>query len=372
MVKQLLRCLYENNGQTMKRITNIPAFFILIALSSPSSAGGNHQIFDLGDFLLDSGVVLPSAKLSYVTHGQLNADKSNLILLPSAYLGDHHGFDFLIGEERALNPDDYFIVATDMFQNGLSSSPSNTASPFNGPNFPAIAIRDNVSAGYRLVTEVFGVDHIMAVIGFSMGAQQAFQWAVSYPDFMDNIVAICGSAVEYPHGIVRLEGFKAAIKADAAYAAGNYSEPPTIGLKAGGTHWASWGTSQEWFRLGLYRDMGLNSPEAVIENYHQLVSSWDANDLIALASTWQNNNVGNTKGFNGDPEQALRSIKARVLYMPSETDMYFHIDALRQEAQFIPGVQFTVIPTLWGHIAGTGLSPNDNIFINQEISEFLN
>jgi homoserine O-acetyltransferase len=116
----------------------------------------------------------------------------------------------------------------------------------------------------------------------------------------------------------------------------------------------------------------LDSPEAVIENYHRLVSSWDANDLIALASTWQNNNVGDTKEFNGDPEQALRSIKARVLYMPSETDMYFHIDALRQEAQFIPGVQFTVIPTLWGHVAGTGSSPNDNIFINQEISEFLN
>ena len=355
----------------MERITNTTAFFILVVLSSPSSAGGNHRIFDLGDFLLDSGVVLPSAKLSYVTHGQLNADKSNLILLPSAYLGDHHGFDFLIGEDRALDPDDYFIVATDMFQNGLSSSPSNTASPFNGPNFPAIAIRDNVSAGYRLVTEVFGVDHIMAVIGFSMGAQQAFQWAVSYPNFMDNIVAICGSAVEYPHGIVRLEGFKAAIKADAEYASGNYSEPPTIGLKAGGTHWASWGTSQEWFRLGLYRDMGLNSPEAVIENYHRLVSSWDANDLIALASTWQNNNVGSTKGFNGDPEQALRSIKARVLYMPSETDMYFHIDALRREAQFIPGVQFSVIPTLWGHLAGTGSSPNDAVFINNEILEFL-
>ncbi len=356
----------------MEKLTNITLFFTLSVFSSLCLGGGDHKIFDLGDFPLDSGAVLPSAKLSYVTHGQLNADRSNLILLPSAYLGDHHGFDFLIGEERALNPNDYFIVATDMFQNGLSSSPSNTASPFNGPNFPAIAIRDNVAAGYRLVTEVFGVDHIMAVIGFSMGAQQAFQWAVSYPDFMDNIVAICGSAVEYPHGRVRLEGFKAAIKADAAYAAGNYSEPPTIGLKAGGTHWASWGASQEWFRLGLYRDMGLDSPEAVIEDYHGLISSWDANDLIALASTWQNNNVGNTKGFNGDPEQALRSIKARVLYMPSETDMYFHIDALRQEAQFIPEVQFTVIPTLWGHIAGAGLSPNDNIFINQEISEFLN
>ena len=58
--------------------------------------------------------------------------------------------------------------------------------------------------------------------------------------------------------------------------------------------------------------------------------------------------------------------------MPSETDMYFHIEALRQEAQFIPGVQFTVISTLWGHDAGSGSSPSDNIFINKEIVKFLN
>ena len=69
MAKELLQCLYENKGRIMKTITNITAFCTLIVLSSPSSAGGNHQIFDLGDFLLESGVVLPSAKLSYVTHG---------------------------------------------------------------------------------------------------------------------------------------------------------------------------------------------------------------------------------------------------------------------------------------------------------------
>ncbi|HIF85749.1 MAG TPA: alpha/beta fold hydrolase [Gammaproteobacteria bacterium] len=347
------------------------AYFFLCILSSPALAGGDHKIFELGDFLLDSGVVLPGTKLSYVTHGQLNADKSNLILLPSAYLGDHHGFDFLIGEENALDPNDYFIVATDMFQNGLSSSPSNTAPPFDGPNFPAIAIRDNVNAGYRLITEVFSVDHIVAVIGFSMGAQQAFQWAVSYPEFMDNVVGICGSAVEYPHGVVRLEGFKSAIMADAAYDGGNYTEPPTIGLRAGGTHWASWGTSQEWFRTELYRDMGLDSTQALVEWWQQLVLSWDANDLIALANTWQGNDVGDTQGFNGDSELALGSIQARVLYMPSATDMYFHIDALRQEAQFIPGVQFTVMPSLWGHSAGAGSSSDDVLFMNNAIREFL-
>lgn len=344
---------------------------ILLSLSVNVFAGGDHQVFNLGDFTLENGEVIPSAKLVYVTHGQLNSDRSNLILLPSFYLGDHHGYDFLIGEDSALNPDDYFLVAVDMFQNGLSSSPSNTPAPFNGPNFPAIAIRDNIEAMYRLLTEEFEVERIEAVIGFSMGAQQAFQWAVSYPDFVENSVGYCGSAVEHPHGVIRLEGFKSAIMADSAYAGGNYSAPPAVGLAAGGTHWAAWGTSQEWYRTEAYRQLGLNTLDEVNAFYQQNFSSWDANDLIALATTWQTNNVGNTPEFDGDYRRALGSIKANVLYMPCETDMYFHIEALRHEAQFIPNVQFSVIPSLWGHLAGGGYAAEDATFINDTIKAFL-
>ena len=175
-----------------------------VFFSKISLGGGEHQIFEIKDFVLESGVILPSATLSYVTHGELNEAKNNLILVPSAYLGDHHGLDFLIQNGKALSPTEYFIVATDMFQNGYSSSPSNTPPPFNGPNFPTIEIRDNVTAQHRLLTEVFEVKKGAAVVGFSMGAQQAFQWAVTHPDFMKQTVGICGSAIEHPHGIVRL------------------------------------------------------------------------------------------------------------------------------------------------------------------------
>lgn len=343
---------------------------ILLTFAQFSYSEGQHQIFNLGDFSLESGTILPDAKLSYVTHGELNEAKNNLIVVPSAYLGDHHGFDFLIESGKALDPNKYFIVATDMFQNGLSSSPSNTPEPFSGPNFPLISIRDNVKAGYKLVTEVFGVKRIYGVVGFSMGAQQAFQWGVSYPNFVEKIVGIAGSAVEYPHGQVRLEGFIAAIQADNSFNEGNYNSPPEIGLRAGGAHWASWGWSQEWYRQGLYKEMELNSPSDVINWFEEFVLTWDANNLIALARTWQNNNVGNTPGFNGDYSKALKSIKAEVLYMPSETDMYFHIEALTQEAEKIPGVKLRIIPSLWGHIAGAGFSSDDAEFIDQEIKEF--
>ena len=356
----------------MKTFLELKLTLIILLFSSFFYADGDHKIFYLGDFKLESGVVLPNAKLSYVTHGKLNQNKDNLIVIPSAYLGDHHGFDFLIESGMALDPDKYFIVATDMFQNGFSSSPSNNQPPFDGPNFPLIDIRDNVKAGYRLVTEVFEVKKIRAVIGFSMGAQQAFQWSVSYPDFVKKIVGIAGSAVEYPHGIVRLEGFISAIKADASFDNGQYKTQPEIGLRAGGAHWASWGWSQEWFRLGLYKEMGLKDTYDVINWFEDFVLTWDANNLIALAKTWQNNNIGDTPGFNGDYAKALGSIKADVLYMPSETDMYFHIDALIREANMIPGVKLKVMPSLWGHIAGAGFSSADVDFMNKEIKEFLN
>ena len=356
----------------IKLISRVSVLACLAMIGAhPVMAGGDHRIFELGDFVLESGETLPDAKVSYVTHGTLRGNGENAILVPSAYLGDHHGFDFLIAEGLALDPNEYFIVATDMFQNGLSSSPSNTPEPFSGSDFPTIAIRDNVNAGYRLLTEELGLSKLKAVIGFSMGAQQAFQWAVSHPGFMDKIVGIAGSAVEYPHGAIRLEGFKAAIKAEQASAEGRYTAPPVAGLKAGGTHWASWATSQEWFRQGLYTQIGLERPEDMIGFMQELVLSWDANNLLALAQTWQNNNVGNTPGFSGDAESALASIKAQVLYMPAETDMYFHIDALRAEAAIIPNVTLAIIPTLAGHLAGLGLTPDDANFINTEVAAFL-
>ena len=363
---QACRCL----GRWQRLYRHLFAVAAVTLFSAPLAiASGEHKILELGDFALESGVVLPAAKLSYVTHGELKGN--NTILVPSAYLGDHHGFDFLIESGLALDPETYFIVATDMFQNGLSSSPSNTPPPFDGPNFPEISIRDNIAAGYRLLTEELGINHIKAVIGFSMGAQQAFQWTVSHPDFMDKAIGIAGSAVEYPHGAIRLEGFKAAIKADQTFARGQYTTPPTTGLKAGGTHWASWGTSQEWFRQELHTQIGLQSPEDMITFMQNLVLSWDANDLIGLANTWQANDIGATPGFSGDAEKALGSIKAEVLYMPAATDMYFHIDALTAEAALIPNVRLAVIPTLWGHMAGLGLSAEDATFINDEVTAFL-
>jgi homoserine O-acetyltransferase len=235
-----------------------------------------------------------------------------------------------------------------------------------------MTIRDNVDAVHRLLTEDLKITHLRAIIGFSMGAQQAFQWAVSYPEFASRIVATSGTAKTYPHGVVRLEGQIAALTADAAFQGGDYTSPPKKGLEAFGMVWAAWLYSQEWWRRELWR--GTRRPGTTFEqvmNGFRTSFSADANDYILQARTWQKHDVGATAGFDGNVERALRSIKVPFLYMPSETDLYFPIGDARYEAAFIPGVTLMPIPSLWGHTAGAASNPADGKFLNDNIARFL-
>ncbi len=218
--------------------------------------------------------------------------------------------------------------------------------------------------------EHLGVTHARAVVGFSMGAEQAFQWAVSHPDFMDGIVPWCGTAVTYPHGIVRLESAIRALTADPAFADGRYTSPPLKGMAAWSTHWAAWVWSQEWWRRELFKPQS-STVEAALAARIARDSVRDPNNLILHARTWQKHDVGGTPGFNGDHQKALQSITARVLYMPCETDLYFPIGDARYEQQFLKHSTFTPIPSLWGHSAGGGGNPADAAFINQQIAAFL-
>lgn len=276
--------------------------------------------------------------------------------------------------DRALDPAKLFLVATELFGNGHSSSPSNTPEPFHGPRFPVMTIRDNVEAVHRLLTEELKITRVRAIIGFSMGAQQAFQWAVSYPTFADRIVATAGTAKTYPHGVVRLEGQIAAITADPTFHDGDYTAPPIKGLPAFAVVWTGWLFSQEWWRRELWKQSSLPGTtfEQVLNNFRtDFIPGADANNLILQMRTWERHDVGATSGFNGDVEKALRSIKAPILYMPSETDLYFPVGDARYEAAFISGVTLMPIPSLWGHTAGAASNPADAKFLNENIARFL-
>ncbi len=349
---------------------------LLLLLSTAAQAkDGDRRAFVISDFRLENGSVLPRATVMYATWGTLNASHDNVVLLPSHYMADARGYNWLIGPGKALDPARHFLVATELFGNGKSSSPSNTPAPFDGPRFPVTAIRDNVEATHRLLTAELGVKHLAAVIGFSMGGQQAFQWAVSHPDFMDRIVVTAATAKTWPHGIVRLESQIIAIQTDPVFAAGEYKVQPKQGLEAFGAIWAGWLFSQAWWREELWkaRYPAATDFKTVFEGFHRnFIPGGDANDIILQMRTWEQHDVGTTPGYGGDVKKALAAIRVPVLYMPSETDLYFPVDDARYEAQFIPHVTLLPIPSKWGHTAGAASNPADAKFLNEQIGAFLN
>ena len=341
---------------------------------TPAPHSAEHHTFVVDRFTFESGATVPNVKVVYGTYGRLNAARDNVVLLPSHYMANHHGYEWLIGPGLALDTARLFLVATELFGNGQSSSPSNTPEPFHGPRFPVATIRDNVEAVHRLLVDSLHVTHVRAVIGFSMGAEQAFQWAVTYPDFADRIVATSGTARCWPHGVVRLEAGIEAIQLDPLFAGGDYTARPSRGVELFASTWAPWLYSQEWWHQELWRrgPTDTTSLETFRTNFvKRTFRNADANDLILQVRTWQRHDVGTTKGFGGNTEKALASIRVPVLYMPSETDLYFPVSDARYEARFIPNVTLLPIPSLWGHPAGAGASPADKAFLNEKIAAFL-
>src|SRR5579875_305659 len=145
-------------------------------------------VFELGDLTLQSGAVLPGARISWKTHGTLSSARDNVILYPTSYSAQHTDLEWLIGPDGVLDPTRWFIVIPDMFGNGLSSSPSNT------PDYPTLVTAwDNVHAQRRMLREAFGIEHLACVYGWSMGAQQAYHWAALFPEAVERIVVNCGS-----------------------------------------------------------------------------------------------------------------------------------------------------------------------------------
>ena len=99
--------------------------------------------------------------------------------------------------------------------------------------------------------------------------------------------------------------------------------------------------------------------------------SYDANDLLAMMSTWQHADIGRTPGFDGDLPRALGAIQARVLSMPSLRDLYFPPEDEVWANRFVPAGEVRTIPGVWGHLAGGGLDPAAAAFIGTAVRELL-
>jgi len=321
---------------------------------------------------LQSGELLHNAKIHYKTYGRLNNDADNAVLVPTYYTGTHHSNEAFFGPGRAIDTNKYFVVVPNLFGNGLSSSPSNASGAQLGSGFPAVSVYDNIECQYRLLTEVLGVKRLRLATGWSMGAIQVYHFAALYPHMVESLLPFCGSARCSEHNDVFLQGVSAALKADQNYNDGNYTSPPTEGLKAFARVYCGWAYSQSFFRQHRYRELGFETIEALMQDWEHDHLQWDANDLLAKISTWRSADIGNHANFAGSTEKALKAITAKTIVMPGRTDLYFPPEDSMAEVAMLKNAELRVIESDWGHCcASPGRNPDTMQVLEKAFAELL-
>ena len=324
------------------------------------SVQGKHDYFDLGGFVLTSGRTLPGAKLAYKTQGKLNAAKDNAILLPHMYSGTSAFMEGFIGEDRPLDPRKYFFILPGQFGNGMSSSPSNQPAPWNQAAFPPISTSDDVIAQHRLVSEHFGIKKLRMVSGWSMGAQQTYEWAVRFPDMMDSIVPFAGCARTPAHNQIFGDLFMAILESDPTWNGGFYHGHTAMqtAMRTKARAFAMMGTTPDAWRTEAWRSLGFVSAEdfkrGFVEGYFLPM---DANNLICQARKWRAADVGNHAG--GDLAKALGRIKAKATICAFKDDAFFPTPDIAADAKHISGASLKLLGTVWGHFTMFCLSGAD-------------
>lgn len=348
-----------------------PTHPVNLCPTMPSTENGNDGIeyFHIPDFRFVGGETLKDVKVAYRS---FNPTAPKAVLIPTCMGGRVNStLNFMSGALK-----DYHVIVAAMLGNGESTSPS------NDPSFPldySLRYEDCVRAHFLLVTTHLKIRELEAVIGFSMGGQQAYYWAVMHgigdQPFVKNVVVICGSAKTSGHNYAFLEGPISALETSFDYAQGSYRKnnmKPLQGVRAFGRAYAGWLTSPEWFRQGLWTKFGAESlkqwlyPPEGKSSY----DSWDAEDLLVLAKMWQNGDVGSVT-THGDYRKALETVTARVLVMPSQTDQYFDVQDGEEEVKHLKNGVFAPIQTIWGHVAGGGANDVDTKWMDGKIDEFL-
>ena len=270
------------------------------------------------------------------------------------------------------DPEKYFIILVNQIGNGLSSSPHNAAVPFNAARFPFVTIADDVRAQHRLVTEKFGLDSLALVLGGSMGAQQSYQWAVRYPDFVKRIAPIAGTAKGTLHNRLLVEGFIDAITSDPHWAEGWYPRNDVVhrGLRRHARLFATSGFTPALFNEAIWKPLGFSSVEdfliGFVENHFV---QQDPNNLLLLLRKWHANDV--SRLTDGDLHVALSRIKAKTFVIAIDEDGFFPLHDIDAEQKQIPGSVLKRISSPWGHLALFGLDPSYNAQIDSHLRELL-
>jgi homoserine O-acetyltransferase len=206
--------------------------------------------------------------------------------------------------------------------------------------------------------EVFAVTTPALIYGWSMGAQQAYHWAVLEPKRTQRICCVCGTARTTAHNRVFLLSLRQALTADSSWDGHRFRGAPEQGLRTFAFIYASWAASQPFYRRGAHQQLGYASVEAYVEEaWLPAYRRHDPHDLLAMLDVWLANDVAAAAGLAtgdaaADLAEALGRIRARTTVIAGRHDLYFTPEDCGAEAALISGARFEVLESDLGHRAG--------------------
>ena len=330
-----------------------------------------HRIADLGEFSFEGGGRIANLRMSYVTHGRLNAAKDNAILFQHGFAANHHLFDHMIGPGRPLDTNKYFIISPDALgatQTTYEHSSSPTSSGLK-MQFPFYNGRDMVRAQHKLITEALGISRLLAITGISSGGDHSLQFAVTYPDFAAGIFPIVGGPPVTTQGRLFGSLIVSIIESCDGWDGGNYAENPARCAANALSVLMSYLYTRDWW------EHNVDTPEA----YTRWRNAWgayyldvqDARDLYYRAIAGGRGWLGDTPGFDGDLGAVLGSIKARTLFILSPQDLIFPPQHAATYSKAIPNASVAWIDSPAGHLVCCNADPNATAHMGDIIRRFL-
>jgi homoserine O-acetyltransferase/O-succinyltransferase len=328
-----------------------------------------HGCLHLPHLVLESGEIIEDFELSYAIHGDVHDRSVPVVVALCAIGSSHHRLDFLIGENRALDPRYAKVIAIDAIGNGLSSSPSTSRSQPR-LDFPRFTIRDMVHS-QQLLMDDLGIETVELVVGASMGGMQALQWAVSYPDRVQRIAAMTPMA--------RTTAWSGAVNHAARLALQSYAADPMSCQNHLGSCWERWSAIMQvlcsWTPHRIDRE--LRGPEELQTWLKPRERLWreqgfDPLDWIYQSWAYDDHDVGKTERFGGDTVAALRSIRAKTLVAVPPLDLYNPAGAGCWAAQHIAGCELMTVMSDAGHQMASAADPVAASELNERIRDFMN
>ncbi|TKB47519.1 E22 family MetX-like putative esterase [Thalassotalea mangrovi] len=343
------------------------------------------QQFSLNNFQTFNGSTIDTVNIGWEAYGELNKDKSNVILITHYFTGTSHAagkyaesdplpgyWDAIIGPGKAIDTDKFYVISSDTLVNASANDPNvittgpasinpRTGKPY-GLTFPVVTIRDFVNVQKALLDSL-GIKKLHAVVGPSMGSMQAIDWAVAYPDMVERMVSVIGVAESDAWLTAALEKWAFPIKQDPNWQQGNYygKEKPITGLTQSlaiitqeAMHPAIFNASNP-NHTALQKEplQDINASYAVVDWLYGAAEKRaeviDANHILYLVRACQTF----IAGYNNDLAGAMKQIKAKTLFLPATNDLLL-FPAMAQKAHELIGEssQYDEIEGMWGHLDG--------------------